>query len=146
MSKKYQLPQFLIGVATQEKYARWLNAKAAAHVRRDKKLRPDITTAMYKVLIHEAVLRSNGNDAYTGEALDWSLLSTWDNEKAKKYGSRYKSEFALLPSVDHVSERRGPTDFTICSWRTNDAKNDLSVKEFVELCKKVVRHLGNIDH
>ena len=141
MSKKYPLPPFLSGVVTQEKYTRWLSAKATAHVKRDKRHRPEITAEMYKVLIHQAVIRSDGTDAYTGEALDWSLLSTWNNDKAKEHGSRYKSEFALLPSVDHVSDRRGPTDFTICSWRTNDAKNDLSVEEFVQLCERVVKHL-----
>ena len=141
MSKKYPLPPFLSGVVTQEKYTRWLSAKATAHVKRDKRHRPEITTEMYKILIHQAVISSDGTDAYTGEALEWSLLSTWNNDKAKEHGSRYKSEFALLPSVDHVSDRRGPTDFTICSWRTNDAKNDLSVEEFVQLCERVVKHL-----
>ena len=141
MSKKYPLPYFLIDVVAAEKYARWLSAKATAHVKRDRKHRPDITREEYKMRIHAAVIRSDGKDAYTGEALDWSLLSTWDNDKAKEHGSRYKSEFALLPSVDHVSERRGPTDFTICSWRTNDAKNDLSVEDFIHLCEKVIKHM-----
>jgi hypothetical protein len=26
----------------------------------------------------------------------------------------------------------------ICSWRTNDAKSDLTRDEFVELCRKVI--------
>ena len=144
MSKQDPLPKFLVDKVSQEKYTRWLGAKAAAHVKRDKKHRSDIRTAEYKLLIHQAVTSSNGNDAYTGEALDWSLLSKWDNNKAKEYGSKYKSEFALLPSVDHVSERRGPTNFTICSWRTNDAKNDLSVEEFVKLCEKVIKHMKSL--
>lgn len=141
MSKKYPLPEFLIGVVTPEKYARWLGAKARAHVKRDKQHLNQITNEEYKVRIHKAVIRSQGKDAYTGESLDWTLISTWDNAKAKEHGSKYKSEFALLPSVDHVSERRGSTDFTICSWRTNDAKNDLSVEEFVLLCEKVIKHM-----
>jgi len=141
MSKKYPLPNFLIDVIPQEKYTRWLNAKATAHVKRDLKLRHDITKIEYKKKIHESVILSEGIDAYTGEYLDWSLLSTWDNDKAKAYGSRYKSQFALLPSVDHVSERRGPTDFKICAWRTNDAKNDLSIEDFVQLCEKVIKHM-----
>jgi len=40
--------------------------------------------------IHAAVVRSNGKDAYTGEELDWSLLSSWNNDKAKAQGSDYK--------------------------------------------------------
>ncbi len=142
MSKKYPLPKFLIGIVSQERYSHWLDAKAGAHVKRDKKHRPDITRAMYKKLIHEAVILSNGKDAYTGEALDWSLLSSWDNDKAKEHGSRYKSELALLPSVDHVSDRRGSADFTICSWRTNDAKNDLSIEDFIKLCEKVIKQMS----
>ena len=141
MPKKYSLPDFLIDVVPQAKYTRWLNAKAAAHVKRDRKHRPDITANEYRIQIHEAVILSEGKDAYTGEPLDWSLLSTWDNDKAKEHGSRYKSQFALLPSVDHVSERRGPTDFTICAWRTNDAKNDLSIEDFIQLCEKVIKHM-----
>lgn len=141
MPTRYPLPHFLIDVITQAKYSRWLSNKATAHIKRDQKLRPDITSIEYKKSIHEAVIRSEGKDAYTGETLDWSLLSKWDNEKAKEHGSRYKSQFALLPSVDHVSERRGPTDFTICAWRTNAAKNDLSVEDFVQLCEKVIKHM-----
>jgi hypothetical protein len=141
MPTRYPLPHFLIDVIPQAKYARWLSSKAAAHVKRDIKHRPDITKIEYKKRIHEAVIRSGGNDAYTGETLDWSLLSTWDNKKAKEHGSRYKSQFALLPSVDHVSERRGPTEFTICAWRTNAAKNDLSIEDFIHLCEKVIKHM-----
>jgi hypothetical protein len=144
MPTRYPLPHFLIDVIPQAKYSKWLSNKAAAHVKRDLKLRPNIAKIEYKKMIHEAVVRSEGNDAYTGETLDWSLLSTWDNEKAKEekaHGSRYKSKFALLPSVDHVSERRGPTNFTICAWRTNAAKNDLSVEDFVQLCEKVIKHM-----
>ena len=141
MSKKYPLPHFLFDVIPQAKYTRWLSAKAKAHVKRDQQLQPDITEIEYKKRIHEAVILSEGKDAYTGEPLDWSLLSTWDNDKAKEQGSRYKSQFALLPSVDHVSDRRGPTEFTICAWRTNAAKNDLSIEDFIQLCEKVIKHM-----
>ena len=139
MPTRYPLPHFLIDVISQAKYTRWLSAKAKAHVKRDRKLQPYITEIEYKKKIHEAAVLSEGKDAYTGESLDWSLLSTWDNDKAKEHG--YKSKFALLPSVDHVSERRGPTVFTICAWRTNAAKNDLSIKDFVQLCEKVIKHM-----
>jgi hypothetical protein len=140
MPNKYPLPDCLIDVIPQKKYSNWLDAKAKAHVKRDLKLRPDITKIEYKKKIHEAVIRSEGKDAYTGEALDWSLISTWNNKEAKAHGTRYKSKFALLPSVDHVSERRDQTDFTICAWRTNAAKNDLSIENFVQLCEKVLKH------
>jgi hypothetical protein len=34
----------------------------------------------------------------------------------------------------------GPADFVICSWRINDAKNDLDFNEFRELCAAVLPH------
>ena len=44
----------------------------------------------------------------------------------------------MLPSVDHVGDGKGAANFKICAWRTNDAKNDLSYEEFLELCRKVI--------
>ena len=76
-------------------------------------------------------------DAYTGEALDWSLISKYDNADSKSGRRDYKKGFALLPTVDHKATEQD-ADFAICGWRTNDAKNDLQYQEFLELCKKVV--------
>ena len=138
--RKYQLPQFLSNTIDQSAYEKWLQRKASGHVRRDRgRGNTTATVSEYKVAIHKAVCESNGNDAYTGEALDWSLLSKYDNAESKKQGRVYKKKFALLPSVDHVGDGTGPADFKICGWRTNDAKNDLSYVEFVELCRKVIR-------
>ncbi len=141
MPTKYHLPDFLDGVVSQLRYGRWLTSKARAHVNRDRKFHPNVSLVDYKNKIHQAVIQSHGKDAYTGENLDWTLLSKWDNSLAEKGGSQYKREFALLPSVDHVTERRGNSEFVICAWRTNDAKNDLSVAEFIELCRRVLGHL-----
>ena len=88
--------------------------------------------------IHRAVVHCNGRDSYTGEDLRWDLISTYDNEKSKAGRREYKAGFALLPTVDHVGDGLGPADFKICGWRTNDAKNDLSYSEFVEVCRRVV--------
>ena len=139
MPKKYDLPTFLINKTSQEQYERWLHRKAVAHVRRDRK-RGNITATNeeYKVEIHSAVVRSNGLDAYTGEQLDWSLISTYDNNASKKGGRKYKAKFALLPSVDHIDDGLGPAGFEICSWRTNDSKSDMTLEQFIELCNKVV--------
>lgn len=79
---------------------------------------------------------SAGMDFYTGEALDWLLISKYNNNESKKGGRQYKAKFSLLPTVDHVNDGLGLPDFKICSWRFNDAKNDLSLQEFIELCKK----------
>ena len=145
--KKYQLPTFLEGVITQAHYERWLHRKAMAHIKRDRKRRDKkVTNEEYKLAIHLAVEESQGKDAYTDEPLDWTLLSTYDNEESKAHKAQYKMRFALLPSVDHVGNETGPTEFKICGWRTNDAKNDLNYQEFVDLCRKVVDAANGTAH
>lgn len=142
--RKYQLPEFLAGQVDQNTYERWLHRKARAHVKRDKgRGNKTATNEEYKIEIHRAVGESSGIDSYTGEQLDWSLLSLYDNEESKKHGRQYKKKFALLPSVDHVDSGKAAANFKICAWRTNDAKNDLSYQEFIELCMKVVAAANN---
>ncbi len=137
--RKYQLNGEMAGLIDQSTYERWLHRKAMAHVKRDRaRGNTTATNEEYKLAIHQAVCESDGKDAYTNEDLDWSLVSQYDNEQSTKHGRHYKKKFALLPSVDHVDDGTGAADFKICSWRTNDAKNDMTYKEFVELCKKVV--------
>ena len=137
--RKYQLTDELLALVGQEIYERWLHRKAMAHVKRDRgRGNTTATNESYKIAIHKAVCHSGGKDAYTNEELDWSLLSKYDNEQSKKHGRTYKKKFALLPSVDHVGDGTGEADFKICAWRTNDAKNDLSLSEFIELCSRVV--------
>jgi hypothetical protein len=138
-SRKYQLPDFLGEVLTREIYERWLHRKAMAHIKRDRKRGNDsCKMAAYKQAIHTAVLNSGGRDHYTGEGLNWSLVSTYRNLESQEGKRQYKAGFALLPSVDHVGDGLGAADFVICAWRTNDAKNDLSHDEFIELCRRVV--------
>ncbi len=140
---KYSRPEFLPPTITTEQYERWLSRKAVAHCRRDQN-RGNITAtpSEYKAAIHKAVIASNGVDAYTGEILDWSLISQYRNEDSKASGRQYRKQFCLLPTVDHVGDGLGAADFRICSWRTNDAKNDLSLEEFLALCKAVLQHNG----
>jgi len=101
------------------------------------------TRALYKEAIHGAVVLSQGRDAYTGERLDWKLISTYNNNESKLGKHGYKSSFALLPTVDHVGPGATEASFRICGWRTNDAKNDLSHEEFIDLCAKVLTHAGH---
>ncbi len=137
------MPTFLNGSVSPEAYERWLGRKAAAHVKRDRKRgSPAATRALYKEAIHAAVVTSGGCDAYTGEELDWKLISTYKNEDSKAGKHSYKSGFALLPTVDHVSAGATEASFRICGWRTNDAKNDLSLEAFVVLCTRVLSHAG----
>lgn len=145
MSRKYRAPDFLAGLHDQATYERWLQRKAQAHVKRDRKRGNTLATvAEYKSAIHAAVVESKGYDYYTGEHLDWALLSTYDNDKSKEHGRHYKKQFELLPSVDHVDDGMGAANFKICSWRTNDCKNDLTYEELKAFCEKVLRHAQNI--
>lgn len=140
--KKHTMPQFLDGVIEPAAYERWLKRKVIAHVKRDKNRGHSCTAAAYRDAIHAAVLLSGGNDAYTGERLDWELISTYNNEDSKVGRHAYKAKFGLLPTVDHVSAEANEASFKICGWRTNDAKHDMSVELFMDLCTKVLRHAG----
>lgn len=99
--KKYQLPEFLDEKMEQKAYKKWLHRKAIAHVKRDRgRGNISATNEEYKIEIHRAVYESKGNDFYTNEPLDWSLLSKYDNEESKKYGREYKKKFALLAAAN----------------------------------------------
>jgi hypothetical protein len=140
---KHQIPRFLEGIIAPEAYRRWLYRKAAAHVKRDRKRVPDaLTGSRYRDQIHAAVCESGGLDWYTGEKLAWQLISTYDNEASKLGRSDYKKKFALLPTVDHVKTNSG-YEFIICGWRTNDAKNDLDLNEFLSVCRMVIAKHGS---
>jgi hypothetical protein len=143
MPSKRPLPEFLVGRVEPQAYERWLARKAAAHLKRDRKRGYEqITGSGYRDAIHNAVVASNGKDFYTGEDLDWSLISKYNNEESLAGRHGYKAGFALLPTVDHIESARNNSGFRICSWRTNDAKHDLSQKAFLELCLRVVRNAG----
>jgi len=134
----FHLPVFLEPHVTRELYVRWLQRKAQAHLKRDRK-RGNTTGSVseYKRAIHQAVCTSGGRDAYTGEALEWDLLSTYDNVQSKMGGRVYKARFARLPTVDHVGDGTGVAEFVICGWAVNDAKGDLALSDFVQLCRRV---------
>lgn len=139
--RKYEQPGFLEGVVSQEAYERWLSRKSAAHRRRDlRRGNKTATNQEYKAGIHHAVEHSGGCDAYTGQRLRWDLISKYDNAASKLGKRHYKAGFALLPSVDHVGDGLGEANFKICAWRTNDAKNDLTYLDFIDLCRLVVQH------
>lgn len=140
MSKKHPLPPALQGEIGEDAYARWLRRKAAAHVKRDRLRGRACTMSAYKTAIHQAVLASSGRDAYTGEKLDWHLISTYDNAASKAGKHGYKALFALLPTVDHIDASPECASFNVCAWRTNDAKNDLSHADFIDLCRRVLAH------
>jgi hypothetical protein len=122
---KYAIPPFLVGITEQAVYQRWLEHKARAHVKRDRKRgNAEALGETYRMAIHAAVIAGAGLDAYTGEALDWKLISCYDNTSSALGARTYKHSFAKLPTVDHVGDGLGPADFKICGWRVNDAKHD----------------------
>ena len=142
MAKKHSMPEFLEGKVEPAAYERWLHRKAAAHMKRDRKRGRACTGAIYREAIHAAVVLSAGKDAYTGEALHWHLISTYKNEDSKEGRHAYKATFALLPTVDHVTAEATEASFRVCAWRTNDAKSDLSMESFLELCQRALTHAG----
>lgn len=140
MAQGYDLPEFLVGRVEQPKYAKWLERKARNHARRDaKRYKASVSAGQYMAAIHQAVLKSEGRDAYTGQDLQWEKIGSYDNEQSKEGRSLYKAKLALLPTVDHVGSSVGD-GFAICGWAVNDAKNDLSLADFVKLCGRVLAH------
>jgi hypothetical protein len=142
--RKYELPAFMAKMATHEAYVRWLRRRAQAHVKRDRRRgNKKAIGESYRDAIHKAVLASNGLDAYTGEELNWRLISQFDNADAKEHGRSYKRRFALQPTVDHVGDGKGKPNFKICGWRTNAVKNDLTVAELVSVCRAFLTYQGS---
>ncbi len=141
--KRYALPPFLVGRVDPLVYERWLARKAAAHLKRDQKRGYEgVSRSLYREEIHKAVFASEGRDYYTGETLDWSLLSKYKNEDSIAGKHAYKAGFALLPTIDHIESAQTNSGFRICGWRTNDAKHDLTHDEFIQLCKLVLQKAG----
>jgi hypothetical protein len=137
--KRYVRPFFLPNAVSEAAYVRWLRRKCTAHVRRDRKRAAHVITGeAYRGKMHDAVVASNGRDHYTGELLDWHLIGTYCNESSKAGRSEYKATMALLPTIDHVLLENGEWDVVVCAWRTNDAKNDLSHSEFIDLCRMMI--------
>lgn len=114
-----------------------------AHARRDRKRLGACTVVDYKAAIHRAVMDGGDRDFYTGEILDWKLISTYRNAESVAGKTKYKKSFALLPTVDHTLDENGKLKFVICSWRMNDMKNDMSDAELYELCERVLCHRAN---
>ncbi len=141
---RYYLPKALEGICSENAYKRWLHRKAQAHVIRDRKRwQIPLSVSDYKRAIHLAVIESGVHDAYTGEVMDWSLISKYNNDKSKTGGTKYKKKFAMLPTVDHAGDEPGDMNFRICSWRTNDSKSDLAFHDFLNLCRAVLAHHEN---
>lgn len=136
--EEYICPEFILN---SNEYFRWLKRKASSHIARDRKryLPDKYTVCCYRRRIHDAVLRSNGKDEYTGIDLDWSLINQYNNASSSEKKATYRKKFYNLPTLDHTYNKNDPTDFRICSWKVNDAKNDLTLDEFIKLCETILK-------
>jgi hypothetical protein len=136
--KKWAIPDCVATFGVTEKdFLKWLDAKARAHVIRDVARGRNVTVSQYKQQILEAVAATNGCDYYTGEPLAWESISKWNNDEAKLGRAAYRKKFWNLPTIDHDHDELGVQVFRVCSWRMNDAKNDQTLAEFLELAAKV---------
>jgi hypothetical protein len=140
----YILPPFLDGVCTQKTYSKWLLCRAKELYIRDKKQkRPcaaNASRSLYRKAIHRAVGESGALDPYTGDAMAWDRIGTWDTTKGKDNHDIFKTGFALLPTVDHLGPDAQELDFEICSWLVNCCKSSFTRDEFIGICKKVAAH------
>ena len=49
-----------------------------------------------------------------------------------------------MPTLEHIDRSVHNLNFAIVSWKVNDAKNNLNIEEFLELCKLVISKENNI--
>lgn len=127
-----------------DKFAKWVNRKANSLCKRDKERTKEkyaFTTWDYVEKICEAIKESPVFDFYTNDKLDWTKIGEYTNEEAQCLGPNIKVKYAKMPTVDHIDAKPEP-NFHICTWCTNDAKNDLSLEDFITLCEKVLENNG----
>lgn len=142
--KKRPLPALHEGRLAPLVYERCLKRKAIAHLNRDRRRDyKGISGASYRDAIHHTTVQSQGRDAYPDEALDWKVISQYDNDESELGRRHYMAGFALLPTVDHIESASPKSGFCICAWRTNDAMDDLSYQAFLGLCRTVLEHAGH---
>ena len=91
----------------------------------------------YKQKIHQAVLDGGEFDPYTGEKINWGLIS---KEKTLKKGNFIDSGYAMRPAVDHINPEE--FGFEICTWISNESKSCMTSDQFVDFCRKVVSFRG----
>jgi hypothetical protein len=124
-------------------YRKWLDTRAKQEYKRDVALKRSCAAAgsksLYKQAIHDAVVSGNGIDPFTGTALQWDLIETWENAAPHAIANR-EEEFSQLPTVDHIDPSSAVIAFEICSWLVNDSKGNLSAQEYVDYCGRVVDH------
>ncbi len=142
MSRKWKIPDCLKPkVSDEDAFRTWLDRKATSIRKRDRKRHLAVfSLSVTKQAIVSAIERSNGRDFYTGETLDWHLISKWVGSEEGTNANDYRRKFWMLPSVDHDFADSAKPVFHICSWRMNVSKNDQSIAEFLQLAARVQKH------
>jgi hypothetical protein len=82
-------------------YPSWVQRKAVTPCTRDQKRGGTGNVQQYRLAIHDAVLASEARDHWTGEPLDWQLISTYDNNETAARKGAHKKQYAMLPTIDH---------------------------------------------
>ncbi len=144
MTFQYPLPPFLKGVVSQRGYCMWLMNKGENLRRRDIKLNRPYSKVnsetVYNQKVHQAVLDGGEFDPFTGEKLNWGLVSKERNMETESYTNDYLNTYALYPVVDHTNPEE--FEFEICSLISNECKSSLTPDEFVDFCQRVVDFRG----
>jgi hypothetical protein len=134
----YPLPPFLQGVVSLKDYREWLDMKGHNLRLRDLKLKRPYAKVnpilAYKQKIHQAVLDGGQFDPYTGEKINWGLIS---REKTLNNVNFIDSGYAMHPAVDHINPEE--FGFEICTWISNESKTCMTSDQFVDFCRKVTR-------
>ena len=148
--RKYEIPEFISAFEINQKdYTRWLENKARTHYNRDKKyfgekFNSKIKPKEYKLAIHNAVIKSDGKCFYTDEKLAWNKINKFGSLIENNKRDYDKRKYELLPTLEHIDRSVHSLNFAIVSWKVNDAKNNLNIEEFLELCKLVISKENNI--
>ena len=148
--KKYKIPEFVIKFGIDQKdYIKWLENKARTHYNRDRKhfsekFNSKIKPKEYKMAIHNAVIKSDGKCFYTDEELAWNKINKFGSLSENNTRDYDKRKYELLPTLEHIDRSVHNLNFAIVSWKVNDAKNNLNIEEFLELCKLVISKENNI--
>jgi hypothetical protein len=137
----YSLPPFLEGVISVTDYRHWLENRGTVLRQTDIKLKRPYaklnSTMAYKQKIHQAVLDGGQFDPYTGEKINWGLIS---REKTLNNVNFIDSGYAMHPAVDHINPEE--FGFEICTWISNESKTCMTSDQFVDFCRKVTRFRG----
>lgn len=126
-------------------FVSWACERHVRLKRRDKKWidRQGTTSLMlpdaqsYFEAVYEALKDCGGKDCYTGEKLNWEITLSQkpDVSEIEKRQNRV--------TFDHKNGRNlKKLEFAVCAGKTNDAKNDLPIEKFVELCIKLLTNNG----